>query len=63
MGDLALAKALQSQAIQVIGERQVTRAFAKWFTLSAVAKTPRPTKSKRLTESPRQKSQRAKQMI
>jgi DNA-binding HxlR family transcriptional regulator len=54
MGDLPLPKALKSEAIQVIGERHVCRAFPRWFTLSAVAKTPRPTKSERLSDPPRQ---------
>jgi DNA-binding HxlR family transcriptional regulator len=60
MGDVPLPKALQSEAIQVIGERHVCRAFAKWFTLSAAAKTPRPTKSERLNDPSRLKSQRSK---
>ena len=50
MGDVPLPKALRSDAIQVTGERQVTRAFADWFTLSAMAKTTRPTKSERRFE-------------
>lgn len=53
MGDLPLPKALQSEAIQVIGEPHITRAFARWFTLSVFAKTPRPTKSERLFDPPR----------
>jgi DNA-binding HxlR family transcriptional regulator len=50
MGDLALPTALQSEAIQVIGERHIAHAFAKWFTLSVFAMTPRPTKSERLSD-------------
>jgi DNA-binding HxlR family transcriptional regulator len=44
MGDLPLAAALRSEAIQLAGERQVCRAFSKWFKLSAFAMTPRPVK-------------------
>lgn len=47
MGDVPLPVALKSEMIQVSGERQVCRAFAKWFVLSAAAKTPRPTPAQR----------------
>jgi hypothetical protein len=50
MGDLPLAKALQSQAIQLIGERHLCRAFPKWFRLSAFAKTPRPANGGNLSD-------------
>jgi DNA-binding HxlR family transcriptional regulator len=50
MGDLPLAKALQSQAIQLIGERHLCRAFPKWFRLSALAKTPRPENGGNLSD-------------
>lgn len=42
MGDLPLAAALRSEAIQLTGERHLCRAFPKWFRLSALAQTPRP---------------------
>jgi DNA-binding HxlR family transcriptional regulator len=45
MGDLALPAALKNEAVQIVGERQITRAFAKWFTLAVFAKTPRPAKN------------------
>ena len=60
MGDLPLPKALQSQAITVIGERHICRGFAKWFTLSTLAHTPRPANSDRLSDPARQQSQPAK---
>ena len=47
MGDLPLQKALQSEKIQLIGERQLSRSFPRWFSLSATAMTPRPTKNDR----------------
>ena len=50
MGDLPLPRALQSESIQLIGDRHLCRTFANWFALSAAAKTPRPAKS----EKPRQ---------
>ena len=50
MGDLALSKALQSEAIQVIGERHIARAFAKWFKLAVFAKTPRPKRREGLAD-------------
>jgi DNA-binding HxlR family transcriptional regulator len=42
MGDMPLTKALQSDAIQLVGERHLIKSFPKWFTLSAAAHTPRP---------------------
>jgi putative sterol carrier protein len=54
MGDLPLPKALKSGAIQVVGERQIASAIQKWFTLAVFAKTPRPTKAERLSDSLRQ---------
>jgi HxlR-like helix-turn-helix/SCP-2 sterol transfer family len=45
MGDQPLAKALQSDAIQLMGERHLIRSFPKWFTLSAAAHTPRPNQN------------------
>ncbi len=42
MGDVPLTKALQSDAIQLVGERHLIKSFPKWFTLSAAAHTPRP---------------------
>jgi DNA-binding HxlR family transcriptional regulator len=45
MGDMALPAALKSEAVQVIGERHITRTFAKWFRLAVFANTPRPEKS------------------
>jgi hypothetical protein len=38
---------LKSEMIQVSGDRHVCRTFAKWFALSAAAKTPRPTPAQR----------------
>jgi DNA-binding HxlR family transcriptional regulator len=45
MGDVALAKAMKSEIIQITGERHVCRTFPKWFTLATFAKTPRPTQA------------------
>jgi DNA-binding HxlR family transcriptional regulator len=45
MGDMSLTKALQSDAIQLVGERHLIRSFPKWFTLSAAAHTPRPNQN------------------
>jgi DNA-binding HxlR family transcriptional regulator len=45
MGDVSLTKALQSDAIQLVGERHLIRSFPKWFTLSAAAHTPRPNQN------------------
>lgn len=47
MGDIPLATALKSEIIQISGERNVSRAFPRWFILSAAAKTPRPTRAER----------------
>ena len=55
MGDLPLPRALQSDAVQLVGERHVCRAFPKWFALSAVAKTPRQAKSERQSATGREK--------
>ena len=44
MGDLSVKNALQSETIQLVGERHLLRTFSKWFALSAVALTPRPVK-------------------
>lgn len=43
MGDIPLPKALKAEAVQLTGERHLCRTFPRWFTLSAAAKTPRPT--------------------
>ena len=45
MGDLTLAAAVKRQAVEVVGARHVTRAFAKWFRLAVFANTPRPEKT------------------
>jgi DNA-binding HxlR family transcriptional regulator len=50
MGDLPLSKALQSQAIQIVGDRHLCAAFVKWFTLSVFANTPRPAKSLKIAK-------------
>jgi DNA-binding HxlR family transcriptional regulator len=55
MGDLHLMRALQSETIQLVGERHLSRTFPKWFSLSAAAKTPRPAKSERQSESGRER--------
>lgn len=47
MGDVPLSKALRSELIQISGERQVCRAFPKWFPLSTAADIPRPTLAQR----------------
>ena len=49
MGDVPLSKALKSGSVQLTGERHLCRAFPRWFTLSAFAKTPRPTATERLS--------------
>jgi DNA-binding HxlR family transcriptional regulator len=54
MGDLPLAAALRSEAIQLTGERHLCRAFPKWFRLSALAKTPRPADRELLSDTFRQ---------
>jgi hypothetical protein len=56
MGDLPLAGALRSQAVQLIGAAHLSRSFSRWFALSAVAGTPRPevgdrVKDRRLTKN------------
>ena len=48
MGDVSVSKALKSEIIQLTGDRHLCRAFARWFTLSLFAKTPRPTTAERL---------------
>ena len=50
MGDVPLSKALKSERILLTGERHLCRAFPRWFTLSAFAKTPRPTPAERLSD-------------
>jgi DNA-binding HxlR family transcriptional regulator len=47
MGDVPLSTALKSEMIQVSGDRHVCQTFSKWFVLSAVAKTARPTPAQR----------------
>jgi DNA-binding HxlR family transcriptional regulator len=47
MGDLPLSVALKRDSIQLVGERQLSRSFPRWFALSAAAKTARPTKGER----------------
>jgi DNA-binding HxlR family transcriptional regulator len=47
MGDIPLSNALKAGNIQVTGERHLCRTFPRWFTLSAMAKTPRPTPAER----------------
>ena len=56
MGDIPLSKALGSGSVQVTGERHLSRAFPKWFTLSATAKTPRPTQTERHRQAASQRS-------
>ena len=48
MGDISLSKALKLEVIHLTGDRHLCRAFPRWFTLSAYAKTPRPTTAERL---------------
>lgn len=43
MGDLRLSEALREGYLHVTGERLLCQTFSRWFTLSAMAKTPRPT--------------------
>jgi len=50
MGDVPLSKALKLERIQLTGERHLCRAFPRWFTLSAFAKTPRPTTTEKLSD-------------
>ena len=47
MGDVPLSRALRSNSLQLTGKRQLCKAFSRWFTLSAFAKTPRPTPAER----------------
>ena len=47
MGDIPLARALKAESVQLTGERHLCRTFPRWFTLSAMAKTPRPTPAAR----------------
>ena len=47
MGDVPLSRALRSNSIRLAGKRQLSKAFPRWFTLSAFAKTPRPTAAER----------------
>jgi hypothetical protein len=42
-GDLSWAAALRSGELVLRGEPQARRALPRWFTLSAVAGTPRPS--------------------
>jgi DNA-binding HxlR family transcriptional regulator len=51
MGDIPLSKALKAGSIDLTGDRHLCRTFPKWFTLSAAAKTPRPTPTERLSDS------------
>ncbi len=50
MGDIPLSKALKTGSVQLTGERHLCRTFQKWFTLSAVAKTRRPTLAERQSD-------------
>ena len=43
MGDVPLRSAIESEMIQLIGDVHLRRSFPKWFTLSSVAQTPRPS--------------------
>jgi DNA-binding HxlR family transcriptional regulator len=47
MGDTPLPKALKAGSIRLTGERHLCRTFPKWFTLSLMAKTPRPASAER----------------
>lgn len=47
IGDIPLSKALKAESVQLAGGRHLCRTFPRWFTLSAVAKTPRPTPAER----------------
>jgi DNA-binding HxlR family transcriptional regulator len=47
MGDIPLSESLQNGRIQLTGERHLCRTFSRWFTLSAMAKTARPTQGER----------------
>lgn len=48
MGDIPLPSALRSGAVKLTGERHLCRTFPRWFTLSAIANTARPTPAERL---------------
>jgi DNA-binding HxlR family transcriptional regulator len=52
MGDVPLRGALRSEAIQVMGDAHLRRAFSRWFTLSALAKTPRPGQAAMRADAP-----------
>lgn len=52
MGDIPINAALKSEAIQLIGDAYLRRAFPKWFALSLTAQTPRPTPDERLADAP-----------
>lgn len=47
MGDIPLGRALKAGKVQLAGDRHLCRNFARWFRLSAVASTPRPTSAER----------------
>ena len=47
MGDIPLAEALKVGSIQVTGDRHLCRTFPRWFALSLMANTPRPTPAER----------------
>ena len=47
MGDLSLTKALQTEAIQLVGARHLCRAVHQWLALASFAKTLRPTLKER----------------
>ena len=47
MGDVPLSKALKAGSVQLTGERHLCRTFSRWFALSAMANTPRPTQAER----------------
>ena len=55
MGDIPLSTALEAGSVQLTGERHVCRTFPKWFTLSAAAKTPRPTQVQRQLQAASQR--------
>lgn len=50
MGDIPLGTAIKSETIQLIGDAHLRRSFAKWFTLSLAAQTPRPTPGEKLAD-------------
>lgn len=47
MGDIPLSKALKAGSVHLTGDRYLCRTLPRWFALSAVAKTPRPTAAER----------------